>query len=195
MRHPADPARARLAPSGARSARRSAPPGRARPRASSRCRRPARSRSPRRSRAPPRWPAPPRPGPRRAGGCGRANWSANCSSTSAPMSRATWTWRVARACQASASHSSSAAIAPAREPGEPEPAADVVVDLQREHGVQRAPERRRGRGVALRHPDRERVDQEIHGPRRLRAGRRGPRGLGRLPQARPARPTSPRRAP
>ena len=79
--------------------------------------------------------------------------------------------------------------------GEPEPAADVGVDLQREHGLQRSPERRRSRGVALRHPDREGVDQEIHRPRRLRAGRRRPRGLGRLQQRRRVRPTSPRRAP
>ena len=58
-----------------------------------------------------------------------------------------------------------------------------VVDLQGEHGVQRSPERRHRRGVPLRHPDRECVDQEIHRSRRVRAGRRGPRGLRRLQQA------------
>ena len=66
---------------------------------------------------------------------------------------------------------------------EPEPAADVGADLQGQHGVQRAPERRLGRRVAVRDPQREGVHQEIDRPRLPRSGRRGPRRLGRLPQA------------
>ena len=69
------------------------------------------------------------------------------------------------------------------EPGEPEPAADVAGGLEREHGLQRSPERRCGRGVSLRHPDREGVEQDVDRPRRLGAGRRGAGGLGCLQQA------------
>ena len=77
------------------------------------------------------------------------------------MSRATWTWRSARTCQASASHSSSAATAPAREPvsqsqrprSVPGSSASTVSTARRSAGCRR--------GVAVGDPGRERVEQHV----------------------------------
>ncbi len=68
--------------------------------------------------------------------------------------------------------------------GEPEPAAGLVgADRRSENQLECSGQRRRGRRVSLRQPDREPVEQDIHHPRRVGAGGRGARGLGHLQQA------------
>jgi hypothetical protein len=67
--------------------------------------------------------------------------------------------------------------------GEPEPTAGFVgTDLQSEEQFDCSGHRRHGGCVSLRQPPRERVEQDIHHPRRIRARGRGACGLGRLPQ-------------
>ena len=63
--------------------------------------------------------------------------------------------------------------------GEPEPAAGFVgADLQIQKQLERSGQRRRGGCVSLRQPQRKRVEQNIHHPRRVGTGRRCTRGLG-----------------
>ena len=68
-------------------------------------------------------------------------------------------------------------------PGEPEPAAGLVGgDLPCEDQLECPGQRRRGRRVAVRQLDRQAVEQDVDGPRRVGAGRRRPGGLGGLAQ-------------
>ena len=168
--HAADLAARSTRGSDARSARRSAPPGRATPRASCRCRRPARSRSPRRARAPRRWPAAAAASSPASRRVLTSDWRPNCSSTSAPMSRATLDVARPRAHPGLGVPQLHRGDRAGPRAGEPEPAADVRVDLQGEHGVQRAPQRRRARRVPLRHAQRERVHEQVDRSRLLPVG-------------------------
>ena len=69
--------------------------------------------------------------------------------------------------------------------GEPGPATDVAGSLQRDDGLEGSAQGG-GRGrVALRHPGRERVEQQIHRAGRVRPGRSGARRFGCLQQAAP----------
>ena len=103
--------------------------------------------------------------------------SANCRCTSAPVSRATCTWRAARRCSASSSHSSSATmlLSLLLESESHRPTSSLETS-SREQKLESPGEcRRRGR-VSVGQADRERVEQHVDRPRRSGAGRRRPRG-------------------
>ena len=72
---------------------------------------------------------------------------------------------------------SRSALPPASQSQRP---ASSSVDVQREQQLECSPERRRGRRVPVRQPQRERVQQYVDRTRRFGTGRRGARGLGRL---------------
>ncbi len=103
--------------------------------------------------------------------------SANCRCASAPVSRASCTWRAASRCSASSSHISSATMLLFLPLRKREPPAHILVgDVRREQELESPSEcRRRGR-VSVGQADRERVEQHVDRPRRNGAGWRRPRG-------------------
>jgi hypothetical protein len=67
-------------------------------------------------------------------------------------------------------------------PGAPEPAAGFVgAEIQGENQLEGLSQRRGSRRVALRKPQRERVEQDIDRTRRIESGGCAARGLGHLP--------------
>ncbi len=102
---------------------------------------------------------------------------------SAPASRASRTARVVNSCHVSSSHMSLATSTASQNQRMTSFSFASGVPPER---LQRAPQRRRTRDVALGEPRRQTVQEDIDQPRRLRPRRRSRGGLGHVPQS--ARP-------